>query len=151
MKKVIFFLVSLVLLATSCEKDDFCIDPITPNLILRFYDIDNLTSVQSVSDLSIWPEGVQDTIVLNGTLDSIAVPLDVNNPETIYNFRRGTDVDQITIQYTVDEIFVTRSCGFKANFLDLNGTLETTSWIQAIDIISTSIEDESSAHIQIFH
>lgn len=151
MKKVIFLLLSVVLLATSCEKDDFCIDPITPNLVLRFYDADDLTTIQSVSNLSIWPEGSQDTLVLNETLDSIALPLDVNNPETIYNFRQGTNIDQITIQYTVDEIFVTRSCGFKANFLDLNGTLETTSWIQSIDIISTSIEDETSAHIQVFH
>ena len=151
MKKVVFFLLSIVLLITSCEKDDFCIDPITPNLVLRFYDINDPTTVKSVSNLSIWPEGVQDTLVLNTTLDSIAIPLDVNNSETVYNFRRGTDIDQIAIQYTVDEIFVTRSCGFKANFLDLNGILETTSWIQAIDIISQSIEDQTSAHIQVFH
>lgn len=150
MKKLVFLLLSVILLATSCEKDDFCIDPITPNLVLRFYDADNPTNVLSAGDVTIWPEG-RDSIAIGQTLDSIAIPLDVNNPETIYNFQTGTTIDQITILYTVDEIFVSRSCGFKANFLDLDATLESTNWISSIDIISTTIEDESTAHIQIFH
>ncbi len=150
MKKIAFLLVSIILLATSCEKDDFCIDEITPNLVLRFYDADNPTSVLSATDVTIWPEGL-DSIAVNENLDSIAIPLDVNNPQTIYNFQTGTNIDQITIDYTVNEIFVTRSCGFKANFSDLNATPETSTWIQSIDVISTTIEDESAAHIQIFH
>lgn len=150
MKKIAFLLVSIILLATSCEKDDFCIDEITPNLVLRFYDADNPTSVLSATDVTIWPEGL-DSIAVNENLDSIAIPLDVNNPQTIYNFQSGTNIDQITIDYTVNEIFVTRSCGFKANFSDLNATPETSTWIQSIDVISTTIEDESAAHIQIFH
>lgn len=151
MKKTIFLLLSIALLATSCEKDDFCIDEITPNLVLRFYDADNPTDIESVGELSIWPEGVQDTLVNNQTLDSLVLPLNVNEVQTIYNFRRGTVIDQITIEYTVDEVFVSRSCGFKANFLDVNATLGSTNWIDSIDIISTTIEDESAAHIQIFH
>lgn len=150
MKKIAFLLVSIILLATSCEKDDFCIDEITPNLVLRFYDADNPTTVLSATDVTIWPEGL-DSIAVNESLDSIAIPLDVNNPQTIYNFQTGTNIDQITIDYTVNEIFVTRSCGFKANFSDLNATPETSTWIQSIDVISTTIEDESAAHIQIFH
>lgn len=150
MKKIAFLLVSIILLATSCEKDDFCIDEITPNLVLRFYDADNPTTVLSATDVTIWPEGL-DSIAVNENLDSIAIPLDVNNPQTIYNFQTGTNIDQITIDYTVNEIFVTRSCGFKANFSDLNATPETSTWIQSIDVISTTIEDESAAHIQIFH
>lgn len=150
MKKIAFLLVSIILLATSCEKDDFCIDEITPNLVLRFYDADNPTTVLSATDVTIWPEGL-DSIAINENLDSIAIPLDVNNPQTIYNFQTGTNIDQITIDYTVNEIFVTRSCGFKANFSDLNATPETSTWIQSIDVISTTIEDESAAHIQIFH
>ncbi len=150
MKKYIFFLVLIVLLAASCEKDDFCIDPITPNLVIRFYDNVNQTSTLAVSDITIWPEG-RDTIVMNETLDSIAIPLDVNNPETIYNFQMGTLIDQITIDYTLNEVFVSRSCGFKATFTDLNGTPESSNWIQSLTILSTTVEDESAAHIQIFH
>ena len=150
MKKYILFLVLIFLVAASCEKDDFCIDPITPELVIRFYDNDNQTSTLVVTDLTVWPEG-RDTILLNQNLDSIAIPLDVNNPETIYNFQSGDLIDQMTITYTVDEIFVSRSCGFKANFTDLDANLESSNWIQAFAIISTTVEDESAAHIEIFH
>jgi hypothetical protein len=151
MKKYYFLILLIVFALSSCEKDDFCIDPITPNLILRLYDADNPTVVLSASDLSIWPDGTQDTLVNNQTLDSIVIPLDVNNPETIYNFQVGTDIDQITFTYTVDAVFVSRSCGFKAIFEDTDATLETTTWIESLNVISTTIEDESAAHIQIFH
>jgi hypothetical protein len=151
MKKYYCLFLLVILIATSCEKDDFCIDPITPNLILRFYDADNPTTLLSVEELTIWPEGLQDTLVSNQTLDSIALPLNVNDIETIYNFRMGDIVDQITIRYTVNEVFVSRSCGFKATFEEVDASLETTNWIQSLEIISTTIEDESAAHIEIFH
>ena len=150
MKKYILFLVLIVLFAASCEKDDFCIDPITPNLIIRFYDFDNQTTTLAVDDLSVWPED-RDTIILNQVTDSIVIPLDVNNSETIYNFRMGDIIDQMTITYTVDEIFVSRSCGFKANFNDLDAMQESSNWIEGFSIISTTVEDESAAHIEIFH
>ena len=151
MKKYYILLLLVVFAASGCEKDDFCIDPITPNLILRFYDADNPTTVLSVDDLSIWPEGFQDSIVSSATLDSIAIPLDINNIETIYNFKMGDLTDQIIITYDVGEVFVSRSCGFKAIFENAAATLETTNWMQSLEVISTTIEDESAAHIEIFH
>jgi len=133
-----------------CERDDFCIDAVTPKLILRFYDADSPTTVQAVGELSIWPEGIQDTLVNNASLDSIALPLDVNSPETVYNFRMGTTIDQITITYNVNEVFVSRSCGFKALFSSVLA-FPSTNWIRSIETISTTIEDESAAHIHILH
>jgi len=150
MKKYLFLFVLTITFISGCEKDDFCIDEITPSLIIRFYDNDNMTSTLSVNELYVWPEG-RDSIIVNQTTDSIAIPLDVNNGQTIYNFSMGTVQDQITIDYTVNEVFVSRSCGFKATFTDLGGTPGSTNWIQSLDIISTTIEDESAAHIQIFH
>jgi hypothetical protein len=149
--KRFYFLLLLVLLGISgCEKDDFCIDPITPDLVVRFYDADNPTLTLAVTDLTIWPEG-RDTIVLNQTLDSVALPLNVNDVQTVYNFQMGDVIDQVTVDYTVDEIFVSRSCGFKANFSDLLASAISNNWIQSINQIATVIEDESAAHIQILH
>ena len=150
MKKYYFLLLLSVLSIFGCEKDDFCIDPITPNLVVRFYDFDNPTEPLAVSDLTVWPEG-RDPIIQNQTLDSIVLPLDVNNIQTVYNFQMGTAIDQVIFEYTVDEIFVSRSCGFKANFSDLLSSVLTNNWIQSINQVSTLIEDESAAHIQILH
>lgn len=149
MKKYFFLLLLTIITISGCEKDDFCIDEITPNLILRFYDTDNPTTTLAVTDLTIWPEG-RDTIVNSQTLDSVAIPLDVNTGQTVYNLSMGTTVDQITIDYTVNEVFVSRSCGFKAEFSDLTAT-PTTNWIQSLALPTTIIENESAAHIQIFH
>ena len=149
MKKYYFLLFLTIIVVYSCEKDDFCIDPITPNLVVRFYDASSTSEIKAVDDLTVWPEG-RDSLYVNSATDSIVIPLDVTNAQTIYNFQSGTVIDQITIDYTVNEVFVSRSCGFKATFTDLT-TTPTNNWIQSIQVISTTIEDESAAHIQIFH
>ncbi len=147
--KKIAYLCLFTLFFASCEKDDFCIEPITPNLIIRFYDGVNTTETKAVSELYVWPEG-RDSILINATTDSIAIPLDVNNSSTIYNLSMGTTQDQITINYTTEEVFVSRSCGFKAIFNDVSVSANNI-WITNTSVISTNIENESSAHIQIFH
>ena len=63
----------------------------------------------------------------------------------------GTEIDQVIIDYTLNEVFVSRSCGFKATFSNVISTPQSSNWIQYISQSTTIIEDESAAHIQIFH
>ena len=74
MKKYYLFLSFFSLLIIGCEKDDFCIDPITPNMIIRFYDATNTLETKSVTNLTVQPEGLEE-IYSNVSLDSITVPL----------------------------------------------------------------------------
>ncbi len=141
----------------SCEKDDFCIDPITPNMIIRFYDATNTSNTKSVSNLSVNPEGL-DVIYSNESLDSILIPLDVTSNQIIYNFSKGNNQDIITIDYDVEEVFVSRSCGFKAIFNNVTVTSDVSNdWIIGLTetlentITIPTIENESAAHLQIFH
>lgn len=141
----------------SCEKDDFCIDPITPNMIIRFYDATNTPNTKSVSNLSVNPEGL-DVIYSNESLDSILIPLDVTSNQIIYNFSKGNNQDIITIDYDVEEVFVSRSCGFKAIFNNVTVTSDVSNdWIIGLTetlentITIPTIENESAAHLQIFH
>jgi len=141
----------------SCEKDDFCIDPITPNMIIRFYDATNTSNTKSVSNLSVNPEGL-DVIYSNESLDSILIPLDVTSGQIIYNFSKGNNQDIITIDYDVEEVFVSRSCGFKAIFNNVTVTSDVSNdWIIGLTetsentITIPTIENESAAHLQIFH
>ena len=141
----------------SCEKDDFCIDPITPNMIIRFYDATNTSNTKSVSNLSVNPEGI-DVIYSNESLDSILIPLDVTSGQVIYNFSKGNNQDIITIDYDVEEVFVSRSCGFKAIFNNVTVTSDVSNdWIIGLTetlentITIPTIENESAAHLQIFH
>lgn len=157
MKKNYFFLLLITLLVSSCEKDDFCIDPITPNMIIRFYDATNPLETKAVTDLSVNPEGLED-LYTSTSLDSILIPLDVTSNQIIYNFSTGTNIDVLTIDYEVEEVFVSRSCGFKAIFNNVTITSDPSNdWILGLTtsldntITITTIENESAAHVQIYH
>ena len=55
MRKILTLLGFILLLNTSCEKDDFCLqNPVTPNLVLRFYDNINRNTQKQVKKLSVW-------------------------------------------------------------------------------------------------
>ena len=157
MKKYYLFLSLIALLISSCEKDDFCIEPITPNMIVRFYNATNISETKAVNDLTINISNL-DSIYTNVSLDSIVIPLDVTSNQIIYNFSSGTNVDILTIDYEIEEVFVSRSCGFKAIFNNVTITSDVSNdWIIGLTetlentITIPTINDESAAHVQIFH
>ena len=157
MKNYYFFLMLLLILNSSCEKDDFCIEPITPNMVIRFYNATNITQTKSVEDLSVTPEGF-DELYSNANLDSILIPLDVTSNQIIYNLSSESNVDIITINYDVEEVFVSRSCGFKAIFNNVSVTSDVSNdWIIGLTetlentITIPTIDNETAAHVKIFH
>jgi hypothetical protein len=143
-------MLSIIIIA-ACEKDDFCTqNPITPNLVLRFYDTNSRETLKSVDAFYIWAAG-KDTIFNNVSTDSINIPLNSLATETIYNFSRGNIVDQFTIKYTPKEEYVSRSCGFKIIFNAV--TFESSNaWISDFTPSNvTTINNQNAAHVQIFH
>ncbi|MFT4684410.1 MAG: hypothetical protein ACI8RP_001315 [Urechidicola sp.] len=149
MKKLLIPILAIITLIISCQKDDICIDPVTPNLIIRFYDNDDPTEYKSVSNLFVWAEDL-DTIYEGVSTDSIAIPLNPAQDFTIYHLSSGTIQDDITIDYTRNEVFVSRSCGYKYNFSDLNLSGVTNNWILNTEITNQTVEDETE-HIKILH
>ncbi|MGB0881236.1 MAG: hypothetical protein ACPGTO_11825 [Polaribacter sp.] len=54
MKKYIFLLILVFIGISACEKDDFCVqNPVTPNLVLRFYDKNDTSQLKAVQRLSL--------------------------------------------------------------------------------------------------
>ncbi|MDG1423106.1 MAG: DUF6452 family protein [Flavobacteriaceae bacterium] len=157
MKKYYLLLTLIALLVSSCEKDDFCIEPITPNMVIRFYNATNITQTKPVEDLSVNPEGF-DELYSNANLDSILIPLDVTSNQIIYNLSSESNIDIITINYDVEEVFVSRSCGFKAIFNNVSVTSDVSNdWIIGLTetlentITIPTIDNETAAHVKIFH
>lgn len=151
MKRAIGLFCLLVFIFLSCEKDDFCTqNPVTPNLILRFYDDTNRTSLKVVDNLYVWAEG-KDSLFINASLDSLYIPLNSASTETVYNFSKNNIVNQFTIQYTTENEYVSRSCGFKVIFNDVNFTSDNT-WITDFEpTLLNTIENQTKAHVQIYH
>ena len=159
MNKNILYIFFLALLFSGCEKDDICLLPTTPKLILRFYDAENRANFKNVENASIWAEGKDSlSTYTNVTLDSIAIPLNTNTSQTIYNLKRSTtgntadnEYTKITINYTTETIFVSRSCGLKSIFNSVT-IASDNGWFQSISTNSIpTIDHETSAHVKIYH
>ena len=68
--------------------------------------------------------------------------------------RRETgNIDTLTFNYATNEVFISRACGFVANYDGLSDelTVESENWIQNIEIVSSLIQKQDSAHVKIFH
>ena len=148
-----------------CEKDDICVEGDTPLLIIRFYDAENPLEAKAVTNLRVEGLGQEnpvDTFTDRSTLDSIAIPLRIHQPDTGFLFISESadedgvetgNIDTLTFSYTTQEVFVSRACGFIANYNDLSDSLEADAenWIQSIEIINPSVNSFDAAHVEIFH
>ncbi|HLA57095.1 MAG TPA: DUF6452 family protein [Flavobacterium sp.] len=166
MKKLLTLslVVLLAFSATNCEKDDICDanTMTTPRLIVEFYDADNPTVLQNVTNLKIIGEGLAEDFAL-GTFNNVSkvmLPLKTTDDITQYRFilySTDTDLaneDKIQINYTRDNLFVSRACGYKTVF-DLTGFTYTDPvdpaqlWIRSVTINQTNINSEDETHVSI--
>jgi hypothetical protein len=151
------------LVLNACERDDICppTTPTTPRVIIEFFDVNASEENKTVTDLSYFAEGSNDTISL-GTTDSIALPLNTNANTSRFKLIRNFEnedfenTDEIEFDYQVDEVFINRSCGFKAVFSDLSATRIpenplTNNWIRSISVEQIDVENEQVTHIFILH
>lgn len=176
MKK--FHIPILVLIAFiglgACEKDDICIDGDTPLLVIRFYNVDDPTVLKKATNFRIVgvDQNTTVTTVSDRTdLDSIAIPLKVTEDTTGFYFIsnssdvettdseggtitvEGGDIDTLYFNYNRMDKFVSRACGYIANYKELNSDLkmETDNWIKDIEIVTPLVENSTAAHVKIFH
>lgn len=142
----------------SCEIDDFCVqNPVTPSLVLRFYNKDNISEKKMVKSFSIIAKG-KDSLFVNRETDSINIPLNTLTKETVYTLKmNATDnliinnkVAILTIKYDTENVYVSRSCGYKVIFNNIKFT--HTGWINSLSASEVStIENQTKAHVQIYH
>jgi len=152
MKKQIIIFIILITAFLSCEKDDICIDAITPNLIIRFYNDTLHTELKKVELDSVWAINKNGLSAYKGvSTDSIAIPLDLTENTTKYIIENNSIKDTIEFSYSRNDVFVSRSCGYKTIFDNLQISNNTNNWIKSITINNTTITDEKAAHINIYH
>lgn len=159
MKKYLFIIFICLIGISSCEKDDFCVqDSITPNLVLRFYDKDDVFQLKQVERFSIIAQGKTDSLFTNRTTDSIAIPLNSLSEETVYSLKMNNidgskatnQTATLTIKYDSEDDYISRSCGFRVVFKDVN--LEHTGWINNLSTSTISnINNQTNAHVQVYY
>lgn len=162
-----FLKIVLVLLftlgLTNCEKDDIC-DPnltTTPRLVIEFYSQQNQSVLRSVTNLSVKSPDVTGAMLFNG-VSKIEIPLKTFQNNTTFEFTLNSTAtdgtinkDTLHFNYTTQDIYVSRACGFKTNY-DLSQTVgaqivtDEDNWIKNKTIIKTKIESENDVHIKLF-
>ena len=62
-------------------------------------------------------------------------------------------LDIITINYTNEEVFISRACGYKNIYKNLgfDFTTDGDNWIFNYSVENNIVENENSAHIHIYH
>lgn len=158
MNRIKLILLLFIITFFSCERDDICIDETTPRLIIVFYGDEEFTTRKSVPNLKIEVDslGVYNEISFS-SYDSIAIPLRVDENLTNIRLIKNYDLDNeiienFTLTYLRDEVFVSRSCGFKTTFLELPEDIEFDgTWIRSDTINTQNILNEKTKHISIFH
>ena len=152
------YLTALVILFTfGCEPDDICLEntPGTPSLVVVFYDHTQPDVKKQVADLEIKGAAV-DLVFHTGTTDSIAIPIKTIENNTSFDFKSTQDTTTLTdllqFTYAADDQFISRACGFKTTYEDLEISVENPlNWIKGFEIINTSISDINNTHVKILH
>lgn len=154
----------LILVTSGCQRDDICsaATQTTPMLLISFVDAQDPTTPKPATSLLV-RELSFDTIIYNReNTAEIRIPLRVDSGITEYEFilnvpagdaEDESNSDRITFNYDPEEIYISRACSFKVNFMNLDANLneDNNTWISLITIEEENIENETSAHILIHH
>ena len=156
MKKVLTLLLITMFSFSGCEKDDICDanTSTTPRLVIQFYDFSNPTVLKNVTDLKVIGEGMTEGIVFNGNGNTVSIPLKTTENSTTYRFIFNSDSpssneEEIKFEYTRENIFVSRACGFKTIF-SLDKISSDLLWIKDIRIEKSNIVNENETHVKIY-
>lgn len=149
MKKLLLVLGVLMLGIVACENDDFCTEPTTPRLIISFYDKD---VPEEYKELPIYVWALEkDSIYELSFVDSIYIPLNTASGTTSYALATTNIIDTLKFDYSVEDIFVSEPCGYKANFSGLSIDTKTNNWIHSIEVTNQIVNNEEEAHVKIYH
>jgi len=170
MKYLKYILLLILALSYSCERDDICAEatPTTPNASVEFYDVGNPETLKTVPGFYII--GLDRDIPVPGATgtpaSAISLPLRTDQESTTFDFYKDIELDDenmiiggnkdvVTFSYTTEEIYVSRACGFKTIFTNINISVENDldNWIQTVLFVAENqtIQDESQVHIHIRH
>ncbi len=152
-KKYFSILLLLLSVVYSCEKDDICTEPTTPNLVMRLYDNLSQDDFKSANNLTVLSLPDLDTIYKNVSKDSLIIPLNVNENTCQYKMIVGSNTDVVQCNYDREDVFVSKTCGYKTIFhnLQVNIIADSDNWIKNKVIINSEITTDNLAHVKILH
>lgn len=163
-KNGIVLVLIIALIALSCERDDICAasTPTTPTLTIGFRNNDNLNETKSLNINLINKAGTEGITFSN--VSTISVPLRTDTTATVFLFVKNPDnlvaaedpnnTDTLTFTYVPQEVFISRACGYKVIFTNLevqNSPGIDGRWIDDIALNTRTVENEDTTQVFISH
>ena len=154
----IFALASL-LIFSSCEKDDICVENDSVYVNLVFYNSGDGSTAKSVSGFSLLD--LNGDIIQNynnTTVTAIALVLPTSQSSYDLILQKRTEVDGLTINtndtlnfnYIPKATYVSRACGYIRTYTDLNIN-STRNWISGVIVNTPEINSNNDEHVAILH
>jgi hypothetical protein len=178
MKKIVALLLIATFSFSSCEKDDICDanTPTTPRLVIEFYNASDPSALKNVTDLKVIGAEMTEPYIFNPNVtddskylangSKIMIPLKTDANSTTYQFILNSrnpnptliDTDEVTFNYTRQDVFISRACGFKTifEFTPTNKFVHTaipntkTKWMQIIAVQKNNIDNENETHVKVY-
>lgn len=158
--KYFFSAFFLFVLLAGCQRDDLCpaSTPVTPLLLIEFYDREDLSRLKAVQNLIVHATGEEDTLLGPVTTNNIRIPLRTDQNFTTYRFIRNSggtteNIDTISFTYSPSPEYLNRACGFIVNYrgIDANIHQDGDNWVRSQIIRQIDVENETEAHIYLIH
>jgi hypothetical protein len=178
MKKIgLLFILFICVGNYSCERDDICPEATatTPRLIIDFLDTGDPDTKKNVFDIVV--KGVDNDDFLEDyyftTTNNLLLPLKTTANTTEYIIIKEAEVDdngtpddssddtiignqdRIIINYSRENVFVSRACGYKTIFKNVTLTIvdDGDNWMLSREPLTDnqSVEDETTTHFNISH
>jgi hypothetical protein len=157
--KTYILALATLLVYSSCEKDDVCVENDSVYVNLVFYDVEDGNTAKSVSGFSLLD--LNGDIVPNydnTTVASIALVLPTNQSSYDLILQKRTEVDGLTINtndtlnfnYTPKATYVSRACGYIRTYTDLSID-STSNWISGVIVNTPEINSNNEEHVAILH
>ena len=131
---------------------------------MKIYNQNIPDELKSVLNLKVNIEGIEgeyENETITVFTDSIAIPLVVTENRTRFIFTLpGEDgmednLDTVSLVYTQEDIFVSKSCGYKSVYHNakITVTQDDDNWIKFLEPTADPLEiiDENLAHVKIYH
>ncbi len=168
--RLILGFILLLLVNLGCQRDDICAEStvITPLLKISFFDAEAIgdSIAKPVTNLSIKGVDTTGNFLTRVNTSEISIPLktdvDFTTYEFILNARAAGDttsvenIDIVDFTYGRNEEYINRACSFRVTYINLDADVETetptaNNWIKQIRVDQSTVEDETTTHISIFH
>lgn len=151
MKKIIFFLSFLIILASCGSDDDICLNSdSTPRLKLRFRNADDrFIRLDSLYVDVNYGNNIYKNIITQANVDSIFVPLRIDeSPYTDIHIRsrKSGDTSKVRISYDKKAVYVSPACGFKINYENLKAELLQINPVLSVQSNHTTLNNEGKVN-----